>query len=132
MKHLIFYDSVCPLCNRAIRFLIDADQKNIFSFAPLGGETALRELADVSIKYPNLDTLILLQNYGTEHEQLLVEGKAVLRILWILGGGYAWLGIFSFLPTFLADGIYRLVARYRYRLFSNPSPIEKKEGRFLP
>lgn len=131
MKHLIFYDGVCPLCNRVIRFILQVDKKEIFYFAPLQGETAQKKLQQWRLQSPDLDTLVLLQNYQTPQEKQLVEGKAALRILWLIGGKYALLGSLSFLPSFLFDCVYRQVARYRFRLFKTmeSSPIAPK--RFL-
>ncbi|MFC2049126.1 thiol-disulfide oxidoreductase DCC family protein, partial [Chlamydiota bacterium] len=101
MKHVIFYDGECPLCNRAVRFILSVDREEKFYFAPLNGKTAEQKLAHFFLKNPELDTLVLLQNYETAHEKLMIEGKGALRILWLLGGTYALLGLLSFLPSFL-------------------------------
>lgn len=131
-KHLIFYDGTCPLCNHSVRFVLAADKDKQFLFAPLKGETAAREISTLHLRSPKLDTFVLLQNYGTDHEKTLIEGKAALRVLWLLGGFYAWMGWLSFLPSFLFDAIYRLIARYRFKLFSAKRPIDIASERFLP
>ncbi|MCH9625325.1 MAG: hypothetical protein S4CHLAM123_04960 [Chlamydiales bacterium] len=129
MQHIIFYDSECPLCNRAIRFILATDRKKQFCFAPLNGKTAQEKIAHLYLKRPDLDTLVLLQN----SKQILIEAKGAMRILWILGGKYAWIGWISFLPSFAFDVLYRVVARYRHRLFSKKSVIEEGDKeRFLP
>lgn len=132
MKHVIFYDAECPLCNRAVRFILSADHAKKFYFAPLNGKTAEQKLSHLFLKNPELDTLVLLQNYETGDEKLLIEGRGALRILWLLGGKYAWLGWLSFLPPFLFDPFYRMVARHRYRLFTTKRTIPRSEDRFLP
>ncbi len=132
MKHVIFYDGECPLCNRAVRFILNVDRAQKFYFAPLKGKTAEKKLAHFFLKSPELDTLILLQNYETADEKLLIEGKGALRILWLLGGKYAGVGLLSFLPSFLFDPFYRLVARNRFRLFPGRTPIAQPSDRFLP
>ncbi|MFZ0564799.1 MAG: DUF393 domain-containing protein [Chlamydiales bacterium] len=126
--HLIFFDGDCPFCSQTVRFVYGADRKKIFYFAPLQGETAHRELGGPQ----KLNTLVLLQNFGTDQEKKFIEGKGALRILWLLGGGYAWIGSLSFLPSFLFDIIYRMIVRYRNRLFSNKPLLQKKDDRFLP
>ena len=123
---IIFYDGTCPLCNRAVRFILAADKKKQFYFAPLEGETAVDKLKNLHLKNPNLDTLVLFQS----EDKILIEGRAVLRILYLLGGKYALLGWLSFLPTFIFDLLYRVIARYRFRLFSKKLPIDKTD-RFL-
>lgn len=124
---IIFYDGTCPLCNRAVRFLLAADKKQQFYYAPLEGETAAEKLKDFRSKRPDLDTLVLYQNA----EHILIEGRAILRILWHMGGLYAWIGWLSFLPTFPFDWAYRLIAFNRFRLFSKKEPINKTDH-FLP
>lgn len=131
-KHLIFYDGTCPLCNHSVRFVLCADKEKLFLFAPLKGETAAREISSLQLKYPQLDTFVLLQNYGTNHEKTLIEGKAALRVLWLLGGFYAWVGWLSFFPSFLFDAVYRVIARYRFKLFRAKEPIDTASERFLP
>ena len=132
MKHVIFYDGECPLCNRAVRFVLSVDRDQKFYFAPLKGKTAENKLSHFFLKNPELDTLVLLQNYETTDEKLLIEGKGALRILWLLGSKYAWAGWLSFLPSFLFDPFYRLIARYRFKLFSGRTPITQPSNRFLP
>ena len=132
MKHVIFYDGECPLCNRAVRFILSVDHDQKFYFAPLKGKTAEKKLGHFFFKNPELDTIVLLQNYETADEKLLIEGKGALRILWILGGIYAFLGLLSFLPSLIFDPFYRLVARNRFKLFSARAPIAQPPNRFLP
>jgi predicted DCC family thiol-disulfide oxidoreductase YuxK len=133
IRHLLFYDGTCPLCNRAIRFVLAADKKRCFYFAPLNGTTAKEKLAHLRLKNPSLDTLVLLEKEGTEKEALLIEGRGALRILWLLGGKYALIGWLSFLPPFFFDACYRVIARYRFRLFRPKKGIEdQRDDHFLP
>ncbi len=125
--NIVFYDGTCPLCNRAVRFLLAVDKKRVFYYAPLEGETAADKLKNLRSKHPNLDTLVLYQ----DENRISIEGKAVFRIFWLLGGKYALIGWLSFLPSFLFDLIYRFIACYRFKLFSKKTPITKTD-RFLP
>jgi predicted DCC family thiol-disulfide oxidoreductase YuxK len=130
LEHVVFYDGECPFCNRSVLFLLSVDKQEIFYFSPLNGETAKDKLQGLHLKNPNLDTLVLLENYQ-KNEKIFIEGKAVLRILWLLGGKYALIGWLSFLPSFLFDYVYRIVARYRYRLFTKKGTIQSTNTRFL-
>ena len=113
MNHIVFFDGECALCHRAVHFLISADQRQQFLFAPLQGETA-----EARLKQPvPLDSLVLLEQ-GTRE---LRYGKAALRICWYLGRWWRLLGLLSFLPSWLADRVYRLVARNRH-FFGKSSP----------
>lgn len=125
---IIFYDGDCPLCNRAVRFILREDRQKQFHFAPLNGQTAEKELKDLRLKHPSLDTLVLL-----EKGKKWIEGKAALRILWLIGGKWALIGWLSFLPSPLFDFFYRIIARNRYKLFSGFKPIDTNvKDRFLP
>jgi predicted DCC family thiol-disulfide oxidoreductase YuxK len=136
-KHLIFFDGECPLCHRAVRYVIHHDKKEIFYFAPLQGKTAKNEIGDFKKKDPELDTIILLENYQSMKQKIFIEGRAALRIFWHLGKFHAVLGVLSFLPSDLFDAFYRFIARRRYGLFSTISiqSILKNplyQDRFLP
>ena len=129
--HVIFYDGECPLCHRAVRFVLAADRKKQFYFAPLKGETAKKELSELRLENPDLDTLVLLQNYQSGDKKIEIEGRGALRILWLLGGKYALVGWLSFLPSVLFDAVYRLIARYRFHLFSTKVDLLHRDERFL-
>lgn len=130
-KYIIFFDGECPLCNRAVRFVLKADKKKVFLFAPLAGRTAAKELVHFQTKHPELDTFILLEGYQGKDRKILMEGRAVFRMLWLLGGMYRFPGCLSFLPSTLFDIIYRWIAARRYKLFKSKRPLPSDQGRFL-
>lgn len=118
---IVFYDGTCPLCNRAVRWILSVDKKRLFYFAPLEGKTAAKK------QIHEKESLVLYIN----SKKIFKEGRAVFKILWLLGGKYALLGWLSFLPSLPFDLFYRLIAKYRFRLFSKKITIEK-DDRFLP
>lgn len=132
--HLVFYDGECRLCDRIVQFLLKEDRCERFLFAPLQGRTAAELLKDLPRKYKEIDSLILVENYKTPQQHIYVLGKGALRIFWLLGNGWRIIGVFSFLPGFLYNWAYRLVARYRYRVFGQTCllPSAKDKHRFLP
>ena len=133
-KHLILYDGTCPLCNRAIRVILKEDKKKTFLFTSLQGKTAQTVLFGTPFSIPPYHTLVLVQNYGRTKQKILKEAKATLRIAFLLGGKYAFLGMLSFLPSFFFDLFYRFIAKRRMRLFSKTVKVDPEEykGRFLP
>ena len=46
---VVFYDGDCGLCHASVRFVIDRDSRRQFRYAPIGGETFARQLADVAV-----------------------------------------------------------------------------------
>lgn len=95
--HIVFYDDSCSMCQRAVAIAKKADRKKICQFKPLPPGDA--------------DTLILLE--GGKKKWLY--GKAVFRLLWLLGGKWALIGWLYILPSRLIDPLYRFVAKRRVR-----------------
>lgn len=120
---LILYDASCNLCNRSILFIIKADKKEQFKFAPLLGKTASQYTLEDS-------SVVLIEN----NEKILNEAKAALRIFWLLGGKYRYLGLFYFLPAFLTNPLYRFISHRRHKLFKKKVRVDPTQfpGRFLP
>lgn len=126
---VVFFDGVCGLCNSFVDFLMKHDKKEIFYFAPLQGEFA-KELKVLAPYRDNMSSVVLWRE-----GHVFTESTAALEILIALGGLWTVLRVFYLIPRFMRDPFYRLVARYRYRIFGKsqtcrlPSPEEK--ARFL-
>ncbi len=132
-KHLVFYDGKCGLCDRFVQFLLKVDKNVIFVFAPLQGKTAETRLQSVCREVKEADSVILIENYEQMNTPL-IYGKAAFRVLWLLGGCWALLGWLNFLPSWIYDWGYRLVAKNRYRLFIQETcviPSAEHKHRFL-
>lgn len=133
-KDLLFYDGECGFCDQIVQFVIKRDAEHRYVFAPLQGKTAKVLLKDLPEKYKTLDSLVLIEDYKTE-PKYYVMGKGAFRILWKLGGPWKLLGWISFLPSFLYDWGYRIVARNRHKIFAKTEcviPDTRQKDRFLP
>ncbi len=130
-QHLIFYDGQCGLCDRCVQMVLRADKRQIFAFAPLQGQTAEKMLQGIP---RDLDSVILIEDYLTAHRKIYVRSTAVFRTCWLLGGGYRLIGWKFFLPAWLFDWGYRIVAKNRHRLGVCPAvrPDAGHGDRFLP
>ncbi|MEX1012436.1 MAG: DUF393 domain-containing protein [Waddliaceae bacterium] len=131
-KHLVFYDGRCGLCDRTVQFLLSRDKNKQFLFAPLQGKTAEEYRFPPEVK--SADSLILIENYGSD-EHMYLFAKAAFRIFWHLGGAFRIVGWLGFLPGFLFNWGYHLIARVRYQIFGKvvckiPDPDFKDQ--FLP
>lgn len=134
-KRLLLYDGVCALCNGLVRFVIRRDTRERYIFAAIQSDVA-RELLTKHGRDPDeLNTLYLVHNYGTPEESLSTRGRGALRVLRGLGGAWRVFVAFEILPGFLLNGVYRLVARNRYRTFGKldacPAPAPEHRGKFL-
>jgi predicted DCC family thiol-disulfide oxidoreductase YuxK len=125
---IILFDGVCNLCNSWVDFVIKRDKAHIHHFASLQGETAAKLVPDFAGEQ-NLSTIVLVDAEGTH-----LRSTAVLRVFRRLGG---FLGTFAkvamIFPAGLRDGIYRIIAKNRYRMFGKRDScrLQTKEERAL-
>lgn len=129
-KHLVLFDGECAFCNRSVRHLLQIDRTHCLVFAPLQGKTAQEILVGSRASLRNSDSLVLVENYRSSPRHFWIRSQAVLRIYWLIGGVWKVPGLFSFLPSFLGDFVYRFVARNRHRIGS--SLQELPSDRLLP
>ena len=127
LQRVIFFDGVCGLCNAWVDFILKRDRAGIFSFAPLQGNYAKEMEPEAS---ENLNTMI----YHASGQRYYRTG-AILRILRDLGGIWYLAWVFWFVPFFMRDFFYGLIARNRYRIFGKKEncriPTPKEKVRFL-
>lgn len=128
-RRIVFFDGYCTLCNQWVDFLLRVltnpkKESTHYSFqlASLQGKTAKEILASTGrsdLLAPPFNTIVLYERVaGTVNEVVFfTESDAILRIFAGIGTPWSFFAIFRFLPRFVRDGIYRLIARYRYRWF---------------
>jgi len=120
---IIFYDGLCGLCDRSVKFIIKYDQEKKFRFAALQSDFAKQILGDDA----NADTFILF-----EKGKIITRSTAALRVCKILSGKLSFLYIFILVPAFIRDTFYDLIARNRYKWFGHfdeckiPTPEQKE------
>jgi predicted DCC family thiol-disulfide oxidoreductase YuxK len=128
-EHIIFFDDQCSFCNQCVLLALKLDKRKRFFFSSLRGQTASRLLTESYLKE---NSLVLLENRGKNKNKIWMRGKAVLRIVWLLGGSWRLLGWVVFVP-FGADILYRIVAMRRHKIAgTNTTAIfEEYTDRFL-
>lgn len=130
VRHIVLYDGVCNLCTRTVRFIIQRDPAGHFCFASLQspiGQTFLRQYLDSASEAGSVVLIINGKAY--------VRSDAVLLIMRHLSGGWRAVAYLKMLPRPLRDFFYRLIARYRFRLFGKQATclvaLPGWESRFL-
>lgn len=130
-KKIILFDGVCNLCNNAINFVIAHDKKDVFRFASLQSELGRKLVSERGIDPEVLDTIILIEPGVVYYE----KSTAALKIAKDLSGGYSLMSHFLFLPKFIRDGVYNLVAKNRYSWFGKKDscmiPTPELKAKFL-
>ena len=129
-NRILFFDGECSLCNRFVDRLVRADRRGVLRIASLQGETGKRLLPPLPAD-PAQWSIVLLDEDGT-HER----SEAVLRAYGHMGGWRSLASWLRVIPRALRDGIYRFVARRRYRWFGRRDtcriPTPEERARFLP
>jgi predicted DCC family thiol-disulfide oxidoreductase YuxK len=127
--NIVFFDGHCNLCSRSVQLILKNDRKEIFSFAPLQSNFAM-EYLDGMTSGTNPESVVLASK-----GRIYRESEAALRIAAGLRWPYAWLSVFLWVPAFMRDPLYRLIARRRYRWFGRTPlcfvPKENWKSRFI-
>ena len=115
---VVFFDGVCGLCNRLVQFLISRDRNGRLRFAQLQGELARATLTRHGLNPDDLDSVVVVSGWREPSELAHLRASAVLHALTVLGGSWRIIArAASVVPAPIANGVYNLVARSRYRIF---------------
>jgi predicted DCC family thiol-disulfide oxidoreductase YuxK len=128
---IVLYDGTCGLCARSVRWILAHERDRELRFAPLQGPTA----AALRGRYPRIpesvDSVVYID--GTRAH---LRSKAFLHVARHCRAPGRWAHAVRWLPGFLLDLGYRLIAAIRYRVWGKvdacelPSP--ENRARFLP
>lgn len=126
---VILFDGVCNLCNHSVQFVIKRDKEAKFSFASLQSETGKKILEQFHLPSDKFNSFILY-----EDGKIYTHSTGALRMLSQLKG-WKWTGALKYVPRFIRDGVYNLVAKNRYKWFGKKDecmvPTPELKSRFL-
>jgi predicted DCC family thiol-disulfide oxidoreductase YuxK len=128
---ILFFDGICNLCNHAVQFVIRHDKKKRFLFASLQsgiGAEAIRQVKQINSAVPDSLILFYRGKYYTHSGAALYATKFMSGLLPLLQ-------IALVIPPFIRNGIYRIIARNRYKWFGKRNecmiPAAALKSRFL-
>lgn len=125
---IVLFDGICNLCNSSVKFIIKHDPKAIFYFASQQSDYG-KELIKKH-KLENFDSIVLIKD-----DMFFLYSDAILEISRELDSGLKYLYIFRFIPKFIRDKVYKLIAKYRYVVFGKKEhcmiPSIEMQSRFL-
>lgn len=109
---VMLFDGHCNLCNHAVDFVLTRESSMEIRFASLQSEAGRALLAKHGVTLPegDPDTVLLVEDgvvWSRSDAALRVARR--LRMPWRMIGWLAWV------PRAARDGIYRWIARSRYR-----------------
>lgn len=128
---IVLFDGVCNMCNSSINFIIDHDPKKKFRFAALQSEIGVEIMQKHGIDPSKFDSVILIEN-----NNYFTKSTAALRIARQISGIWPIVYYcFIWLPPFLRNVFYDLIAKNRYQFFGKMDacrmPTPELKSRFL-
>jgi predicted DCC family thiol-disulfide oxidoreductase YuxK len=123
---IVYFDGYCNLCNGFVDFLIRRDHQRRLKFASLQGSTAKQRLP-ASLSEDLFSVVCEIDG------KISVQSSAAIYALSSLGGGYRLLRGLLWVPRFIRDSIYAVVAAHRYSWFGRrdtcrlPTPEERQQ-----
>lgn len=134
-RSLVLYDGTCGLCSLVVRFLLKRDRRDRLRFAAMQSVPGREILARHDRGDADLETVLLVQNYGGPTEDLLSRSDAAISATRALGGIWRLVIVFFVVPRIVRDAGYNFIARRRYRLFGRfdtcPAPDAAVKHKFL-
>lgn len=118
---IIVFDGVCALCSGWVRFLLRHDRESRYRFAAMQTPRGRALLVAHGLDPDDPSSFLLIDG-----ERAWKDSDAIRRVVGGLGGIWRIAHALALLPRGLRDGVYRLVARNRYRWFG------RNEACFLP
>ena len=144
---LVIYDGTCGLCNHTVQWLLARDRHDRLRFAPSSSPAVAALLArhgfpspaaanDKAAEDSGPGTILVLRAVATPAEQLFTRSTAVAVALAQLPGPWPLAGqLLRLVPLPIRDLGYRLIARWRYRIWGQlsacPVPTPEERSHFL-
>jgi len=127
-SNIILFDGVCNLCEASVAFIIKHDSKKHFYFTAQSSNIGKKLWKEY--KLGDIDSIVFVSN-----GKAYVHSDAALEISKNLDGFYKYLYVLRFIPKVLRDFIYKLISKYRYKIFGKKSscmmPSSELQDRFL-
>ncbi len=111
MKPLVLFDGHCALCHRSVRWLIKHDSKRQLQFLSQEDPQFEILLSEKRLPKPTGESLMLL-----DHETWYIYSDAVFQTLRYVDSPWNFLAVGRFVPKLFRNTLYRIIARYRYRI----------------
>ncbi len=114
---ILLLDGDCGLCNRLAIFIEkNLDSDKTISFQPINSNKAQKLIQNFPKNQQNIDTVYLYMNGKS-----FIRSSAAIRCLLFLKWYWrVWYPVFWIVPLPLRDLVYKIIAKYRHRIFTKP------------
>ncbi|MFP4488211.1 MAG: thiol-disulfide oxidoreductase DCC family protein [Bacteroidales bacterium] len=111
-KAILLFDGICNLCGSLAQFIINHDREGTILLLPLQSPSGQSLLETYRLPLDDFDTVVFIKD-GIHY----TRSKAILMVFRDIGGRWKYLYGLIIVPAFIRDFIYRVIVKYRYRVF---------------
>lgn len=124
-RPIIVFDGHCVFCSAWARLVLRFDRKGLFRLLP-----AQTPLGEALYRHYGLDPADYETNILIENGRARFKADGSMRMARLLGFPFALASVFRVLPGPVADWLYDLVAKNRYRLFGRSDVCYLPEAKY--
>jgi predicted DCC family thiol-disulfide oxidoreductase YuxK len=137
---LVIFDGNCGFCNRTVRWFLRRDHHDRLRFAPSDSPSVAELLARHNQRNsdfaPSSSTILVVRDPGRTSEHVLIRSDGAVALLAALPSPWPAIArAFQWIPRPLRDLGYRIIARWRYRIWGRtetcPLPTPEERAHFL-
>lgn len=121
MTNVVLYDGVCRFCNASVNFILQHEKEASLKFLPLQSQTGAAILKEAGLPIDYTKSILFV-----DEDLVFRSSAAAFKIAGHLKSPYNSIRFFRFLPTFITDFFYNLIADNRYKIWG------KEEACMLP
>ena len=129
MTGIILFDGQCVFCDHSVQFILKRDVDEVFQFASLQSDIGQQLLKQYNVD-SSMDSIVVIYM-----NKLYTQSDAAIVIAQQFKGLWKLLTVVKFIPKWLRDKMYVVIAKNRYRLFGEMDtcriPTEEEKRRFL-
>ena len=130
MEPILLFDGYCLLCQSSVHFILKNETDHEIRFASLQSDISKEILSKNGIDQNYVDSIVFIHG-----DQCLLKSDAALTLASYLKAPWSWIRYLIYLPRFLREPVYELVARNRNRWFGRNTscmvPSSELRERFL-
>jgi predicted DCC family thiol-disulfide oxidoreductase YuxK len=116
---VILFDGTCAFCEGSVKFIARRDPDDYFRFGASQSPRGVQLLAEHGLTREMTRSLVLI-----EDGQVFLRSTASLRIAGRLSAPWNLARVFLWVPVFLRDGAYNIVAAIRHRIAGKSNACE--------
>ena len=129
MTGIILFDGQCIFCDHSVQFILKRDVDEVFQFASLQSDIGQQLLKQYNVD-SSMDSIVVIYM-----NKLYTQSDAAIVIAQQFKGLWKLLTVVKFIPKWLRDKMYVVIAKNRYRLFGEMDtcriPTEEEKRRFI-